>query len=344
MVILTLPSFFATANANTDKGVDTSSIPQGKFLGAKQTTHPEWFKESFLEFEDDIDEATMEGKRVVLYFHQDGCPYCNLLVEKNFNDPLISDKIRNRFDLIAINMWGDKEVVQVGGRTFTEKTLAAALSVNFTPTLLFFTEDREVALRLDGYHPPEKFVHALDYVSGKQEKISTYPAYLSRINQKSDDVPLNENRWTRSPPFDLSQLGDKPIALLFEEPNCSSCNLLYQKTFQDPSAEDLLEQFHVVQLNRWSNTPITKPDGSPTTAKEWATELNLGFSPSIVFFDQQGTNVMTIDAMFKTFHTLGVFDYIASKTYRSEPSFQRYLTERAEHLRSLGQDVDIWSY
>jgi predicted phage tail protein len=29
--------------------------------------------------------------------------------------------------------------------------------------------------------------------------------------------------------------------------------------------------------------------------------------------------------------------------YKKQPSFQRYLSERAEHIREQGQDVDIWS-
>ena len=99
-----------------------------------ETSHPDWFKESFLEFEDDIEEAAAENKRLVLYFHQDGCPYCNKLVEDNFRNDDIKATMLEHFDLVAINMWGDREVIQVGGRSFTEKTLAAALSVNFTPT------------------------------------------------------------------------------------------------------------------------------------------------------------------------------------------------------------------
>ena len=42
----------------------------GSFSRAKFTTHPAWFKESFLDFEQDIAEATAQGKRLVLYFYQ----------------------------------------------------------------------------------------------------------------------------------------------------------------------------------------------------------------------------------------------------------------------------------
>ncbi|NDA15481.1 MAG: DUF255 domain-containing protein, partial [Gammaproteobacteria bacterium] len=109
-----------------------ASEATGAFLGAKDTEHPDWFKESFLDFEDDIDEAAAEDKRLVLYFYQAGCPYCNALIEHNFTQRDIVETMQSHFTVVSINMWGDREVVQVGGRSFTEKTLAAALSVNFT--------------------------------------------------------------------------------------------------------------------------------------------------------------------------------------------------------------------
>ena len=324
---------------------ESEQSKMGKFLGAIETTHPGWFKESFLEFEEDIAEAADEGKRLILYFHQDGCPYCNKLVEDNFADPDIGKKVRTNFELVAINMWGDREVVQVGGKEFTEKTLAAALNVNFTPTLLFFSENKQVALRLDGYYPPSEFTYALDYVSGKMESQQSFPEYLAAIKQQNASGKLNQAEWLINPPYDLSGFeDDKPIAVMFEEPDCETCDLLHQKTFQDAAAPPLLEKFNIIQLNRWADTEVTKPDGEATTAANWARELGLGFSPSIVFFDSSGKRIMTIDAMFKTFHTLGVFDYVASAAYLEEPSFQRYLTERAEHIRSTGEDVDIWKY
>ena len=45
---------------------------------------PAWFKHSFLDLKDDIWEAAAEQKRVILYFYQDGCPYCAKLLRENF--------------------------------------------------------------------------------------------------------------------------------------------------------------------------------------------------------------------------------------------------------------------
>jgi thioredoxin-related protein len=111
-----------------------SEVPQGKYYGAIPSEKPDWFKESFLEFEADVAEAAAAGRRVMLYFHQEGCPYCARLVEENFNDPELKTFIIENFDGITLNMWGDREVVSVAGQDFTEKTFAAALKVQYTPT------------------------------------------------------------------------------------------------------------------------------------------------------------------------------------------------------------------
>ena len=52
----------------------------GAFLGAMDTEHPGWFKERFLDFEEDIDEAAADGRRLLLYFWHSGCPLCHALI------------------------------------------------------------------------------------------------------------------------------------------------------------------------------------------------------------------------------------------------------------------------
>jgi hypothetical protein len=44
---------------------------------------PRWFSNSLLDFKDEIPEAAREGKRVMVYFGQDGCPYCKALMKAN---------------------------------------------------------------------------------------------------------------------------------------------------------------------------------------------------------------------------------------------------------------------
>ena len=135
---------------------------------------PDWFKVSFLDLYEDIAEAADANKRVMVFFFQDGCPYCKKLLEDNFGQRNISDKTQQHFDVITLNIWGDREVT-VGDQVMTEKDFAAALKVQYTPTLIFFNEDNKAVFRANGYYPPEKFKVVLDYIGQKKETEISLP-------------------------------------------------------------------------------------------------------------------------------------------------------------------------
>jgi thioredoxin-related protein len=148
----------------------TALIAWMMFIGSPVLAQeiPSWFSESLLHLPDDVAEAAREGKRVMLYFHQDGCPYCKRLVEVNWRDPRIEEKMRARFVSLAINIWGDREVTWTDGTQTTEKRLAATLKVQFTPTLVFLDGKGAIARRINGYYPPREFEAAIDDVSARQ--------------------------------------------------------------------------------------------------------------------------------------------------------------------------------
>ena len=317
----------------------------GDFLGAMPSEKPAWFKESFLEFEEDVAEAAAEGRRVMLYFHQDGCPYCARLVEENFADPAIRDYIIEHFDGISLNMWGDREVVSVSGRDFTEKTFARALKVQYTPTLIFLDEAGKVALRLNGYYPPRDFRAALDYVAQKRERDQSFADFrLARLATGSgaligQDFFIPQNNLPA-----LLDDADKPLAVYFEAADCAECSIMHERILTDAATRKLVLQANNVQFDLASSSALTTPDGRRTTVRDWARELDIAYAPSVVFFDSEGTEVMRIDAFIKTFHFQSVYAYVLEKAYLTQPQFQRYIGDRADHIREAGYDTDIWGY
>ena len=122
---------------------------------------PAWFAESFLEFPQDVKEAAADGKRLMLYFWQDGCPACRKMKETTLADPALVETTRRHFVAVALNVFGEREVQWTDGRTLREKELARALDIRGTPTLVFLDEQGAVALRRVGYLAPEQFAVAL---------------------------------------------------------------------------------------------------------------------------------------------------------------------------------------
>lgn len=292
---------------------------------------PEWFTESLLELRDDVREAAAQGKRVMLYFGQDGCPYCTALMRTNFSQRSIADKTRRHFVAIALNLWGDREVAWIDGRRMSEKALGRELRVQFTPTLLFLDEKGAVALRLNGYLPPHRFEAALDYAAGLAGKDMRYDEYIKTAIKEAASATLHDETFFAAPPVILT--GAKPVALLFETPYCAGCDELHREGLRRPEVRKLLERFKVHRLTL---------EDRRTPKMTWARELRVAYTPTIVFFDR-GKEVFRIDAYLRPFHLASALDYVASGAYRKEPSFQRYLQARAERLRGRGEKVDLWN-
>lgn len=317
----------------------------GRYYGAKKTEYPDWFKVSFLDLEEDIAEAKGAGKRLLVIFHQDGCPYCRNLVEHNLSQQDIEELMKKSFDIVTINMWGDREVTSVGGRASSEKELARELKVQFTPTLIFFDEEGQVALRLNGYLPPARFKVALEYVAGHHEKKSSYHDYVEANQPPATTGELHAEDFFEAEPYDFKvdpAAKGKPLAVFFEQKSCPNCTTLHTKVLTDEKTRLEIQKTNAVQLDMWSDTPVITPDGKNTTARQWAKELNVTYAPSIVLFDEQGEEAFRTEAYFKVFHIQGAFTYVLSGAYKTQPSFQRYLSDRADSFIEAGQDVDIW--
>lgn len=296
---------------------------------------PAWFSVSLLHLPDDVAEAKAQGKRVMLYFGQDGCPYCKRLMEVNFKDPAIVAKAQRSVVALALNIWGDREVTWTDGKATTEKRLAAALKVQFTPTLLFLDEQGGVALRLNGYYPPREFEVALDYVAAGLERDVPFRQYVEQRAAASVQKPKAF--------YDLRREGARPLAVLFEGQPCAQCEELHAVVLQRQEVRQQLARFDVVRLSLTEGERVVTPEGREMAAARWAHLLRVAYTPTMVLFDARGKEAFRTEAYLRPFHVAGALEYVSSGAYRREPSFQRYLQARAERLKRQGNPVDLWN-
>jgi thioredoxin-related protein len=285
---------------------------------------PPWFSESLLELREEVRDAAVQGKRVLLYLGQDGCPYCTALMRTNFSQRALAEKTQRHFVAIALNLWGDREVTWTDGRRMSEKALARELRVQFTPTLLFLDAKGAIALRVNGYLPPHRFEAALDYAAGLAGKGQRYDEYIKTAVKESASATLHEEAFFSAPPVVLS--GAKPVALLFETTYCGGCDELHRDALRRPEVRRLIDRFTVYRLT------LSAPE---------ARELRVAYAPTLVLF-ARGKEVLRIDSYVRPFHIASALDYVASGAHRKEPSFQRHLQARAERLRGRGGSVNLW--
>jgi thioredoxin-related protein len=303
---------------------------------------PAWFTNSFLDLGEDVAEAAAADKRVLLYFYQDGCPYCKKLLQDNLGQRDIAQYTEKHFSVIAINIWGDREVSLADGTSMSEKTFAAALKVMYTPTLLFLNEQGAAALRVNGYYAPTKFQAALAYVAERTESKQSFRDFYAARSPRAESGKLHHQADYLQPPYRLHQRsGQKPLLVLFEQRQCADCDELHTDILPRKMSVDLLRQFDVVLLDMWSDTPVTTPGGKTRSAKAWAHELNIQHAPSMVFFDAAGEEVFRSEAYLRAFHTQSAMEYVASGAYAREPSFQRFVAARGDRLREQGMAVEL---
>jgi thioredoxin-related protein len=308
---------------------------------------PRWFTESFLDLRDEVAEAARQGKRVLVYFGQDGCPYCKALMRANFGSSPLAQKItaktRQHFVAIAVNIWGDREMHWLDGTRGTEKEVSRRLAVQFTPTLVFLETDGRVVLRLNGYQPPERFAAIIDWVAERHDRSESLADYLARLDVSAPPTPPPRGAYLMRDPAALARRpGGKPLAVFFESERCAPCAEMHGQILQRAALKPLLARLDIARLVPGRPARLTTPSGTQQEARAFARDLQVTLHPTVVFFDTQGREVFRFDGTMRSFHVESAFDYVVSGAYRREPQFQRFVQQRAEALRAAGKPVDLW--
>ncbi len=312
---------------------------EGKVTGGKITEHPDWFKQSFLDLATDVDEANAAGKHVILFMEMNGCPYCFKMNEENFKHAPYKDFIQEHFDVIAINIRGDREVAVDAETSVIEKELAEMLDVRYTPTVVFLSKDNRPVARVDGYRNVADFKRVLEYVQTRAYEQQTPADYL--VETPTDVVYRFREHPQLKPVTDLGSVADQPLAVLFEDSGCVACDDLHDGHLKDPEINRILEHFTFVRLDARSSDPIRDVDGNATTPRAYAEKLGVTYRPTILLFDK-GKEIARIESMLYPYHFAGVLEYVGGRHYERYPrSPFDYIDTKTREILKTGKDVNI---
>jgi thioredoxin-related protein len=351
LALLALAAGAASAQSDTAVAAETAAAAQnkpGQVLGAKVSSHPDWFKESFLDIAEDVDEATDAGKHVILFLEMNGCPYCYKMIEENFKGSAYSDWLQARFDVIALNVRGDREVALDAETTLTEKALAEQLDVRYTPTVMFLNNTGEPVARINGYRDPTAFKQVLDYVDAKAyaeqtlaEYLATQPRGAADTGYSLRDHPKVQEAATVA---DLSAV-DGPLLLLFEDSACVACEALHDGHLQAAEVLAALEPFTVVRVDGLSDAELKAPDGTATTGRKLADALGVEYRPTLVLMDGAAGDlkeIARIEGMLYRYHFTGILEYVGLRKYRDYPNSPfDYINDKTAKQIAAGEDVSI---
>jgi thioredoxin-related protein len=292
--------------------------------------YPSWFKQSFLELPDDIKEAVDAGKKgIIVYFGQKHCPYCQALIDKDFGQKDIAAYTQKNFDVIPINIWGSNELITPDGQVMTERDYALRENANFTPSLIYYDASGKKALMLRGYYPPYKFRAAMEFVERGYYKEESFRNYMLRADPppKFEISDMNGEDFFMSPPYALDRSrfkAQEPLLVFFEQQDCHACDVLHSDPLEFSDTQQLLTHFEIVQLDINSDTPVITPDGQKITAKQWAEQLNLFYTPTLIAFDERGAEIIRIDSVAHVYRLKSVLEFIVNKTYITTPDYMNW--------------------
>jgi thioredoxin-related protein len=293
--------------------------------------HPDWFKQSFLDLDEDLREALRNGKSgLIVYFGQAHCAYCKAIMEDTFAKSDLVEYLVRHFDIVGLSIHDIRELTTPDGDSLTVRDYSIREDAQFTPTLAFFGKDRQKALTLRGFYPAYEVRAALEYVADAHYQTMSFRDYLAQASPQLlfEDEALIPDPFFMQPPFSLDRSvfpASQPLAVIFEQPKCHACDVLHSEPLQDAVVRERLAGFDVVQLNVWDDeTPVLTPDGQRLTPRQWAKDLDLFYTPTLIFFDVQGQEIFRIDSVVQFFRLAGVLRYVAEKAYQENPVFQHW--------------------
>jgi thioredoxin-related protein len=322
--------------------------------------YPEWFAQTFYDLPGDIEDAAARGKRgVALFFSAESCLHCVAMTRSTFRDPEVVRRLSGQFDVIAVDVFSDVEMVGLDGQMVRARELSERERATFTPTMLFVDDSRERMLRHVGFADAARMHLILDYLESdawRRESLRDFvaraqdarpappgPVAADATGAAASSTPL---AGFQLPPADLAAqrtANPRPSLVLFERDGCEECRRLREQILGHPEVQEVLAGFHALRLNTDASGIVVLPDGRHGTAEALAAQLGLTHRPGLVFFAEDGEEAFRMDSTWLIDHSgqlpdatrqdllesfLARLEYVSSGAYRDWPQYQRWRAQR----------------
>jgi thioredoxin-related protein len=146
---------------------------------ATKANHPAL---NWMSFDTGMQQATQEGKYVLLYFQADWCSYCTMMEQTTYKDSEVLRELRDHFISIKVDTESEASVTWED-QSFTEKEFSAYMEVGGLPTLLFLSPESEVIGHYPSFADKNLMFQLLQYISsGARESGSSFGEFLESSN------------------------------------------------------------------------------------------------------------------------------------------------------------------
>ena len=306
--------------------------------------YPSWFKASFMNLRDDLDEARDDGKMgLMLFFGTDGCSYCKAFVGQSLNDRELQKQVRENFDVIGLDMFSDVEITDLNDQRLAAKDFALREGATVAPTIIFVGTDGRQLLRLQGYYPPLQFRVVLDYLTERHFETGSLRDYVVEEMSRRSALQSAEPRTStaRTTTLDLNRQivpARRPLLVFFGGSDCPECQQLRSQVLTYPSVSKQMTRFETAHLD-WSDdrTTLITALGKRSSPADWARELDVIQVPTMVFFDEGGKEVFRLESQVLRQRMERALLYVLEKAYADGTTYQQFTRARTiEKLNAEG--------
>lgn len=137
---------------------------------------------NWLKYDQGLEQAKKDGKKVLVFFYTDWCGYCKRMNALTFTDDGVKKLLADKFVTVKVN--GDsKNILMVDKAKVTEQQLTATYAVRGYPTIWFLEPNAEKISPVVGYVETAKFTNVLSYLGNDWYKSMSYEEYLKKKDE-----------------------------------------------------------------------------------------------------------------------------------------------------------------
>lgn len=327
----------STSAATTEAPASPQLFDDSEIVSVK---YPPWFKASFMDLREDLDEAQDAGKMgLMLFFGTNGCAYCRAFVDQTLGDQGLQQRLRDRFDVIGLEMFSSVEITDPEGQQLAVNDFAPREGADVAPTIIFVGTDGEQLLRLRGFYPPRQFRIVVDYLAERHFETTSLRDYAIAQTNPGSVMPSADTRppTAATTTLDLDRRttpAERPLLVFFGGSDCPECRRLRSHVLTHPPVSEQLERFETAHLD-WSDdrTPLVTALGKRTNPADWARELEVTQVPTMVFFDEGGREVFRLGSQVMRQRMERAMLYVLEGAYADGTTYQQFT--RAKTIEEL---------
>ena len=168
---------------------------------------------------------------------------------------------------------------------------------------------------------------SIEFDDTQLEEAITYPDWFKlTLGNLGDDLNL------------AKKAGKKGIITYFGQNRCAYCEQFFKTSLADTDIKNyLLKHFDLIAFDIWGIDDVIDTDGKVYTESELSIHYKTNFTPSLVFYNTEGTPVFRLRGFYPPYKFRAALQYVAEEFYKEE-TFSDYLARATpgEYFLSAG--------